>query len=153
MRAFVIALLLLGFAFAANAEVYKWTDAAGRVHYGDRAPDGEKSESLKLPVQSYDGPVKVMDWAAIIRARSPGASTAAPKGIVMYSTSWCGYCKLARAYFKRKGLAYEDIDVEASPANRKAFAELGGGGVPLIVVGAKAMRGFNEARMDALLGP
>jgi len=33
--------------FPASAEVYKWTDAQGRVHYGDRAPN-EEAEPIDI---------------------------------------------------------------------------------------------------------
>jgi len=69
----------------------------------------------------------------------------------MYSTSWCPHCKRARAYFAQNGIAYQDIDVEKSESGKRDFARLGGGGVPLILVGGKAMRGFDPARMDQLL--
>ena len=44
----VLALTLAG--TPALAEVYKWVDAEGNVHYGDRPPSsGEQSHSLELP--------------------------------------------------------------------------------------------------------
>lgn len=35
-------------ATAANAEVYKWTDAQGSTHYGDRQPDGIKAKAMNI---------------------------------------------------------------------------------------------------------
>lgn len=44
----VLALTLVG--TPALAEVYKWVDAEGNVHYGDRPPSsGQESRSLSLP--------------------------------------------------------------------------------------------------------
>ena len=150
VRAFAAAMLLAALAcLPAGAEVYKWTDSAGHVHYGDKAPEDAKSEQLKLQVQSYDGPAKVMDWAAILHQKAP--EVAGTADVVMYSTSWCPHCKRARAYFAQNGIAYQDIDVEKSESGKRDFARLGGGGVPLILVGGKAMRGFDPARMDQLL--
>ena len=139
----------MALALSAFAQVYKWTDSTGKVHYGDRPPDDAKTEQLKLDVRSYDGPVQVTDWAAILRKRSYTA--AAPRGITMYSTSWCVHCKRARNYFKENGIRYNEVDVEASEANQKEFKELGGGGVPLILIGEKAMRGFSEEHFQALM--
>jgi glutaredoxin len=147
-------LLALAVATAASAQVYKWTDEKGRTIYGDKPPDEAKTEKLEIKVQSYDGPPQVMDWSQIIRAKSKygaGQEPAAPKGITMYSTTWCAFCKRARIYFEAKSIAYKDIDVEASPEGKKAFAALGGGGVPLILVDGKAMRGFSVERMDQML--
>ncbi|HEY9199684.1 MAG TPA: DUF4124 domain-containing protein [Gammaproteobacteria bacterium] len=39
----------------ASAEVYKWTDAEGRVHFGDRPPQGQ-SETVQMPGPSADSP-------------------------------------------------------------------------------------------------
>jgi hypothetical protein len=41
---------------AAPAEVYKWTDAEGRVHFGDRPPQGE-AETVPMPGRTGDAPV------------------------------------------------------------------------------------------------
>jgi glutaredoxin len=139
----------MALALSASAQVYKWTDPAGKVHYGDRPPDDAKTEQLKLDVRSYDGPVQVTDWAAILRKKS--SASPAARGITMYSTSWCVHCKRARNYFKENGIRYNEVDVEASEANQKEFKELGGGGVPLILVGDKAMRGFSEEHFQALM--
>ncbi|HNL91555.1 MAG TPA: DUF4124 domain-containing protein [Pseudomonadales bacterium] len=38
--------LLLFLCWSAQAEVYKWVDENGKVHFGDRAPDDKKAESL-----------------------------------------------------------------------------------------------------------
>lgn len=36
-------------ALPAQAEVYKWVDASGRVHFGDQAPANQKAQSLDFP--------------------------------------------------------------------------------------------------------
>ncbi len=46
----LLLLVSLGVATAASAEVYRWTDANGRVHYGERPPVG--AERIELPRQS-----------------------------------------------------------------------------------------------------
>jgi len=71
--------------------------------------------------------------------------------VVLYATSWCGYCAQARAYFAKKGVPYIEHDVEKSAAANAEFKRLGGRGVPLIVHGANVMRGFREQSFDALL--
>ena len=37
------------FSFAAQAEVYKWVDANGKTHFGDKVPESAKVETLNLP--------------------------------------------------------------------------------------------------------
>jgi glutaredoxin len=145
-RRLVLVILLL--AMPAAAQVYKWTDPGGKVHYGDRPPDDANKQELKIRIPSYDGPVEVRDWSAVLGTK-PGA--AAGGQVKMYSTTWCGHCKNARNYFAARRIAYRDIDVEASPEAAREFKALGGRGVPLILVGRKAMSGFDPESFDALL--
>jgi len=140
---FVLALLL---ATPAAAQVYKWTDPSGKVHYGDRPPDDAKKQELRI--QSYDGPVEVRDWSSVL-GTTPGAATSGQ--VTMYSTSWCGHCKNARNYFAANRVPYREIDVEKSPEAARDFKALGGKGVPLILVGKRAMRGFNAESFEELM--
>lgn len=51
---FIKTVLLATLLYVGNsivqAEVYKWTDAQGRVHYGDK-PQGNNAETINLPTQ------------------------------------------------------------------------------------------------------
>jgi len=79
-------------------------------------------------------------------APAPGA-----KKVVMYSTANCPACKMAKSYFTKKGVPYEEHDVNTEPAARAEFQKLGGRGVPLILIGTERMEGFNAQRLDQLL--
>lgn len=134
-------------ATAVSGQVYRWTDSAGKVHYGDKPPVEAKTRELRIP--SYDGPVEVRDWGDVLRGKTmPGSGP----GLTMYATSWCGYCKQARAYFAQKNIRYTEVDVEKSPEGKQRFKELGGKGVPLIVMGSKTMRGFSVESFEAMAG-
>jgi glutaredoxin len=128
---------------AALAQPYKWTDKDGVVHYGDRPPRDAKLEEITGRITSYEGTAEVAPVAS--------ATNTAVSGVTLYGTTWCGYCKKARAWFAANGVNYRDLDVEADPASEKAYRALGGSGVPLIVVGKYKMQGWNPERMAALL--
>ncbi len=83
--------------------------------------------------------------------RALDALLAARPAVVMYCTSHCPACVMVKQYFARKGVSYQEIDVETSPAGREAFERLGGRGVPLILVGEKRLEGFSEQALDAML--
>jgi len=70
--------------------------------------------------------------------------------VVMYSTSWCGYCRKARKYFKANDIKYIEHDIERSLVAKRDYDRLGGNGVPLIVVGKNKMSGFSSKRFDRL---
>ena len=46
-RRVVIFLLILFYAGSANAEIYKWVDEQGKVHYSDR-PQGKNTEKVEV---------------------------------------------------------------------------------------------------------
>jgi glutaredoxin len=149
------ALLAIAFASAppAFAEIYKWTDSNGKVHFSDRAPPDAKAQKLKTDVQSFDAPPMIERPADVIRRPARNDSAARPQAtqLTMYATSWCGYCRRARAYFAQKGISYREVDVEASEANQKEFRAYGGRGVPLFVRGDHRMRGFSAEAFERFL--
>jgi glutaredoxin len=70
--------------------------------------------------------------------------------VVMISTSWCGYCRSARAFFHANDIDFEEIDAELtqSASIREMYRR---NGVPMIIVGDTLVRGFNERRLRELL--
>ena len=129
-------LLALFLAFPASAGVYKWTDAQGRIHYGDAPPLAARTTQLRL--QTYTGPVQV--------SQAIGADS----GVTIYTTEWCGVCKRAKAFLKQNGVPYREWDVEKTDYGAIKFRQLGGSGVPLITVGSEKMMGFDANRFMAL---
>jgi glutaredoxin-like YruB-family protein len=149
IRTALLVATCIAFAVPAAAQIYKWTDPSGKTHYGDSPPDDAKKQELKIKIPSYDGPVQVRDWAAVIRTKSPQAAPP-PDRVTMYSTDWCPHCKNAKKYFESKGIRYTEYNVETSETGRKEYEALGGGGVPVIVVGSKVMRGFSPQSFENL---
>lgn len=82
----------------------------------------------------------------------------APK-VRMYSSPWCGYCARARALLQSKGVAIEEIDVDATPGARSEMMARGGGyTVPQIFIGDMHIGGSDElheleaaGRLDPML--
>ena len=48
MKRFLLFAALIAWSGMASAVVYKWTDAQGKVQYGDRAPDGVHAVVVEL---------------------------------------------------------------------------------------------------------
>lgn len=142
MRAVVLMLVLFGAALAPAvlaAGVYKWTDADGRTHFGDRPPEDAAVQEVKI--QTFDGPAEVETVAPEFVYRS----------VVIYTTDWCGVCKQAKAHLKSRGVVFTEFDIEKNGLAKAEFKRLNGKGVPLILVGDKRMSGFSAARLDKLL--
>ena len=62
--------------------------------------------------------------------------------IVMYSASWCGVCRQAKAFLSANGLRYQEIDADATPGGWDKIAQLSGQrAVPLIIVDGEVTEG------------
>lgn len=65
--------------------------------------------------------------------------------VVMYTTGWCPYCIRARYLLKRKGVTFEDIDVDADPARRREMQQRSGRHtVPQIFIGDRHIGGCDD---------
>ncbi len=73
--------------------------------------------------------------------------------IKIYTTPTCAYCKMAKEYFKSKGLAWEEHDVMADEkAREEMIAKTGQLGVPVIDIDGKFIVGFDKAKINQYTG-
>jgi glutaredoxin len=140
-RTFWLGILAALFAFTATAEsVYKWKDDQGRVHYSNEPPPTQTGAAkVRLVIPSFGGPAVVSGTAG------------RGGGVVLYGTASCGYCTAARNHLAQLRVPFTEFDVENDAGARAAFHELGGRGVPLILVGNQRMDGFNAGRLTDML--
>ena len=86
------------------------------------------------------------------------AALSVPK-VLMYVTGWCPYCARARSLLAGKGVAIEEIDIEAvSGARSEMLARSGRNSVPQIFIGESYVGGSEElealdaaGRLDLML--
>jgi glutaredoxin 3 len=81
-------------------------------------------------------------------------ATTATAPVVMYTKSWCPYCERARALLKSKGVAFQEIDIEAQPGQREdMIARCAQYSVPQIFIGERHVGGSDELyELDAAGG-
>lgn len=76
--------------------------------------------------------------------------------VVVYGTSWCGYCAKTKDLLKSKGVNFLDKDIEKDAGARgemeakMAKAGLKGGGVPVIDFCGRIILGYNEGLLTEL---
>ncbi len=141
----ILIVALLPSALCAG-EIYQWRDGAGRLHFGDKPPAEAQTSILNPQTNIVTRPGALEPEPRI--ASAPGAGAAPPKPVVMYSTSWCGHCKRARAYFRTQGIPFTELDIERSAKGQRDYARLGGSGVPVILVGTRRLNGFDAAQFQ-----
>ncbi len=73
------------------------------------------------------------------------------KQVIVYSTKGCVDCDLVKQYLTQAGVPFEVRDVMEKAEYRDAVEQFGFLGVPVTVVGDKAMKGFNPDELKRLL--
>lgn len=104
------------------------------------------------------------NWGRIESAFSPGlskqqlvtaqnnAQNSAGK-VILYGTSWCGYCKKTREFLADNNIAYTEFDIESSAEGRRRYDAINGSGVPVLEVNNTVIQGYAPEAILAALNP
>lgn len=153
---------------AGGSGFYKVVEANGTVRFVSNlseVPTSQRPKAERLAMERSNDPAKPKRRAApkqaskqLAAARDsapePEASRSLSNGheVVVYTTSWCGWCKKTLAYFDQNGIDYQNRDVETNAEWAAEMQDLtGSGGVPVIVIDGEVIKGFNQAKIDSLL--
>ncbi len=147
--ALLSAVFCLTSAAASAQEIFKWTDANGKVHYGDRAGAPESSKKILVPLASPNEPPASPAAAGGGQRRAPAPSPYAQKKSVPVAPAAVGpqcqglvdkiaavpagknWEQLFRQYESAcPGIAYECVEYQSSPQkNQCTWIERVGGRV------------------------
>jgi glutaredoxin-like protein NrdH len=70
--------------------------------------------------------------------------------VIVYSTEGCVECNFVKQMLTAEGIPFEVRDVMASEEFQKEVEKFGFMGVPVTVVGDRAVKGFNNELKDLL---
>lgn len=137
MNRLAVFLLAMLMAAPALAELFRWTDAQGRVHYSDQPPPPE---------------IKQMKRIAAPAASSGGPNAGSHPPVVLFSTNCGSTCDQATDYLRQHNVPFTLKDPSTDP---KVAAELkqrtGSLGVPVLFVGESMQRGYAPSVWDKML--
>ena len=72
--------------------------------------------------------------------------------VTIYSTPSCGYCNMAKDYFKKNSIPFTDFNVAIDPKRAEEMVKKSGQmGVPVIDVNGRIIVGFNQSAIDSAL--
>jgi len=75
------------------------------------------------------------------------------KNVIIYTSPTCHFCHLAKDFFKANNINYTEYDVLADVVKRKEMVEKSGQmGVPVISVDGEFIVGFDQSKLESLLG-
>jgi glutaredoxin-like YruB-family protein len=141
------------------ATFYRYTDESGSVrfvtslaevprHLRDRAQPVTQNRLQRAPASSA---------AAKPAPRAKRPTRAEPalarnRDVIVYTTSWCGWCRKTLAFLDKNGIDYENRDIEADDAWRDELEEkTGSTSIPVVEIDGEIIRGYDPQRMRQLL--
>lgn len=160
-------LVVLLFSAIVYGETYKWVDEKGVVHFQDYKPGNVKPSEVEtlsdeeLEFSNYADSDKGDEKKSYYR--TSGSDESHSEGtkkrrysqnqkVELYVTSWCGWCKKAKAFFVSRGISYEAYDIEKDKEAALRHKKLNRrGGVPVAVINGKKILGYSEAAYESAL--
>jgi glutaredoxin len=140
-----LGLALLLCAAGASAQMFKWTDSKGVVHFSDQPPTGKdvKVETKSFAAGGNDVALPY-ELAEAVR-NSP---------VTLYTAADCKACDQGRTLLQQRGIPFSEKTVSTNDDQHKLKEAGSAGQVPLLVVGGTKRVGFeagawNEALSNA----
>jgi len=122
---------------------HDWTDARGNKTYSDRSRDQIRTDRRRLmrSIECMSGLTEIID--------SPAKPSRG--GVVLLTARWCDTSRLARQYLKKNKIRYLEYDIDRSAKGRNLYLGLARKGVPVLLAGTEQMFGFREDLAENML--
>ena len=138
----VLPLLLAGATSA--AEMFRWVDADGKVHYTDAPPPPTAKNVQQKNLGDKPGGGAQMPFVLQQAAKN--------FPVTLYSSACGDPCTSAKALLGKRGIPFTEKNPEKNAADSEALKKLiGGPVVPVLIIGADVLKGFDESRWNSAL--
>ena len=143
-----------------SAEIYKWVDEKGVTHYSDSPtrdiPDTAESENDDIqssaaapadrpPVDDTRKGSLEPDFFDFLKESQDDAVAVNTPTVEIYETSWCGYCKKAKNYFRSRGIDFVVYNIEKDrQAAHRMRTMTNKRVVPFVVINGQGITGYSE---------
>ena len=138
---------------AEPAGFYRYTDGAGTMRFVrslDEVPVAFRASAREV---ANDRVQRAPPGSDEPRKRgAPLEERAAQHEVVVYTTSWCGWCRKTLKFLDQRGVPFENRDIEADRSWRRELREkTGSTSVPVVEIDGQIIRGYDPERMAQLL--
>jgi glutaredoxin-like YruB-family protein len=161
----LIHILALGIS---SAEIYKWVDENGVTHYSDsptedipghtatendeiQSADPAPADTSPSPDETQKGTLD-SDFFNILDENQEEEVAVNTPTVEIYETSWCGYCKKAKDFFRSRGIDFVTFDIEKdqqAAARMRTFTNRRA--VPYVVINGQGIQGYSVAAYEQAL--
>src|SRR5262245_22775328 len=93
-------------------DLYKTVTPDGRIVFTDKPPEENRIQETFRYEDLPQTPVKAAPPKSEQKPAAAPAAAAASNQVILYTTSWCPYCRKAKDYLRARGIAYQEIDTE-----------------------------------------
>lgn len=144
-----IALALATCAVAATAfaqsSVYKWVDKDGKVHYSSEPPPSDAANVTQRNMGGGGNDVGQLPYATQMAMKT--------NPVTLYVSNNCGdLCANGRSLLQSRGIPYDERNAETNPETTEKLRSLIGSlSVPLLTVGDRKVKGFDEGTWNSAL--
>jgi glutaredoxin len=143
VKKITLSIFILLTALQAQADLYKWVDKTGGVHYSDQPPPGDavKVEKKKIDTNVIEG----QDNFSLREATRKNPVT-------LYMNDCGETCNKAKELLTKRGVPFAQKNPEASAIDSVALKKLIGSNlVPTLVVGDNHVQGYLESSWNTAL--
>ncbi len=160
----VIIIIMTAFLLPeARGQLYQYTDKNGNIIFTDKPPDGVPVKEKQLNDDGVYWSNQIETDYSSYKDSGESQSSQPPEKkrnrdyhsvtVVMYMTTWCGYCKQAREYIHSLGATLVEHDIERNPDIKAEMKAKSGGStsVPLIDIDGTIIHGYNPSVIKAAL--
>ena len=154
----LIFFLVLGLTSLTKAEMVKYIDENGKIHYVDtdygKVPDRYKHQ-IKATETKQE--TKVTETTAPNVPALPvlqQMTTQQPpqiKSVEIFVSANCPKCMFIESIFKNANVKYSRYDINTDPAARKRYTELNVNAIPVIIIGSQVMTEFDTNKFFAAI--
>ncbi len=107
-------------------------------------------------VQRFEGVESAGFYARMFSGARPSvyktAKGAVPRRVIVYSGPGCPACGTAKAYLRRQGVRFREVDIARDPqAAQRLVRRSGQMAVPQIDIDGQLIVGFDQAKIDRIL--
>ena len=163
--AFLALVLVIG---TSSAEIYRWVDEKGVVHFSDSPTQHVSETSMKENVSSEkpdpnpegNSPPTTETrtitlnpdfFKPLDEGRPNRVSVNAPT-VEIYETNWCGYCRKAKEFFRSRGIQFKSYNIENdAAAARRMMTLTRRRAVPFVVINGHPIQGYSEQAYEQAL--
>ena len=151
---FVLSVLALYLCDTSAAEMYRWVDENGEIQITDSPPPNIKSSGEVKIYRDIPRDSSVNEPASDVKKQESKPSVITKKNheVILYGTSWCPYCRMARDFFRSRGIDFIEYDIEKDKEAAIRKKELDArSGVPFVTINGRPIHGYSESAYEKAL--